>query len=53
MRQQFCSNFVDDHVLPSIIFNGDCLINNNISIPKIVINIYIYIYIYIYIFLTY
>ena len=33
--------FVDQHVLPDIIFNGHCLIKNNISIPKKVINLYI------------
>ena len=35
----FAATFVDDHVLRSIIFNGHCLINNNISIPKNVIYI--------------
>ena len=35
------SNFVDHHLLPGINFDGHCLINNNISIPKKVINIYI------------
>ena len=34
--------FVDLHSLPDIIFNGHCLIKNNISIPKNVINLYIY-----------
>ena len=48
----FAPTFADHHVLPDINFNGHCLINNNISIPKKVINIYIYIYIYIYIFVT-
>ena len=33
--------FVNHHVLPDINFNGNCLINNNISIPKKVINLYI------------
>ena len=33
--------FVDHHVLQDINFNGHCLINNNITIPKKVINIYI------------
>ena len=32
---------MDHHVLPDINFNGHCLTNNNISIPKNVINIYI------------
>ena len=35
--------FVDHHVLPNINFNRHCLINNNISIPKKVTNMYIYI----------
>ena len=29
----FAATFVDHHVLPDIIFNGHCLINNNISVP--------------------
>ena len=33
--------FVDHHVLPDINFNGNCLISNNISISKEVINLYI------------
>ena len=33
--------FVDHHSLPDINFNGHCLIKNNISIPKKVINLYI------------
>ena len=33
--------FVDHHSLPDINFNGHCLIKNNISILKKVINIYI------------
>ena len=37
----FAPTFVDHHVLPDINFNGHCLINNNISIPKKVINLYI------------
>ena len=36
---KFASTFVDHHVLPDIIFNGNCLIKNNISIPKKVINL--------------
>ena len=35
----FAATFVDRHVLPN--FNGHCLINNNIYIPKKVINLYI------------
>ena len=38
----YVSIFADDHVLLNINFNWHCLINNNISIPKKVINIYIY-----------
>ena len=38
----FETNFVDHHLLSDISFNEHCLINNNISIPKKVINIYIY-----------
>ena len=37
----FAPILVDHHVLPDINFNGHCLINNNISISKKVINIYI------------
>ena len=37
----FAPTFVNDHVLPQIHFNGHFLINNNISIPKKVINLYI------------
>ena len=37
----FAPTFVDHHVLPEINFNGHCLINNNISTPKKVINLYI------------
>ena len=46
-NRHFVPNFVDHHVLPDINFNGQCLINNNISIPKKVIYIYILkVYIY-------
>ena len=38
----FASTFVDHHLLPDIDFNAHCLIKNDISIPKKVINIYIY-----------
>ena len=38
----FATTFVDHHVLPVINFNGHCLIRNNISIHKKVINLYIY-----------
>ena len=37
----FASISVDHHVLPGKKFNGHCLIKNNISIPKKVINLYI------------
>ena len=37
----FAPTFVDHHVLPDINLNGLCLIKNNISIPKKVINLYI------------
>ena len=37
----FIPTFVNPHVLPEKNFNGHCLINNNISIPKKVINLYI------------
>ena len=37
----FAPTFVDHHLFLDITFNGDFLINNNISIPKKVINLYI------------
>ena len=37
----FAPTFVHHHVLPDISFNEHCLINNDISISKKVINIYI------------
>ena len=37
----FAPTFVDHHTLPDINFDGHCLIRNNISIPKKVINQYI------------
>ena len=37
----FAPAFVDHHLLPDISFNGHCLIKNNISVPKKVINLYI------------
>ena len=36
----FAPTFVHHHVLPDINSNGHCLINNNIFIPKKVINLY-------------
>ena len=35
----FAPTFVDNHLLPDINFNGQCLINNNISILKKVTNL--------------
>ena len=40
-NSNFAPTFVDYHVLPDIHFNGHCLIKNNISIPKKVIDLYI------------
>ena len=37
----FAPTFVDHNLLPSMTFNGHCLINNNISINNKVINLYI------------
>ena len=37
----FAPTFVDHHVLPEINFNEHCLIKNNTSIPKKVINLYV------------
>ena len=37
----YAPSFVDYYVLPGINFNGHCLINSNISVPKKVINMYI------------
>ena len=37
----FAQTFVNHHLLPDINFNGHCLINNKIYIPKKVINLYI------------
>ena len=37
----FAPNFVDHHLLQDMNFSGRCLIKNNISIPKKVINLYI------------
>ena len=37
----FVPTFVNHHLLPGINFNGHCSVNNNISIPKKVINLYI------------
>ena len=32
--------FVDHHSLPDMNFNGDCLIKNNTSLPKKLLNLY-------------
>ena len=37
----FAPTFVNHHILPGVNLNGHCLIKNNISIPKKVINLYI------------
>ena len=37
----FALTFVDHHLWPDISFNGHCFINDDISIPKKVINLYI------------
>ena len=36
----FAPSFVDHYLLPDINFHGHCLINNKISIPEKVINLY-------------
>ena len=38
----FAPTFVNDYILPGVNFNGHCLISNNISIPKNLINIYMF-----------
>ena len=38
---RFALTFVNHHLLPETSFNGYCLIKNNISTPKNVINLYI------------
>ena len=40
-ESNFGPTFVDHHLLPDMNFNGHCLIKNNISINKKVINLYI------------
>ena len=49
----FATTFAYHQVLPYITITGHCLINNNISIPKKVINISIYLSIYLYIYYIY
>ena len=41
LDSNFAPTFVDHYSLPGITLNGHCLIKNNISIPKKVINLYI------------
>ena len=41
LDSNFAATFVEHHVLPEINFSGHCLVSNNISIRKIVINLYI------------
>ena len=41
IRHNFASTFVDHHFLPDIKFYRHCLIKNNISVCKKVINLYI------------
>ena len=38
----FAPTFVDHHLLSDINFNGDCLIKNNISIPKKAIYLFLH-----------
>ena len=38
-ERNFAPNFVDHHLLPDINFNGHCLIKNNISMLKEIINL--------------
>ena len=42
LDSNFAPSFVDHHVIPDANFNGHCLIKNNVSIPKKVINLYIF-----------
>ena len=37
----FAAAFVNHYILPDLIFDGRCWINNKISTPKTVINLYI------------
>ena len=37
----FVPSFINHYILQDVNFNGYCLINNNISIPKKLINLYI------------
>ena len=37
----FAPTFVDHHLLPEKDFNGHCLMKNDVSVPKKVINLYI------------
>ena len=40
-KSTFAPTFFDHHILPDINFNGHCLIKNNISISRKVVNLYI------------
>ena len=40
--RNFAPTFADHHLLADINFNGHCVINNNISTPKKVINKFIF-----------
>ena len=40
-HSNFAPTFVDHHSSPNINFNGHCLMENNISVPKNVISLYI------------
>ena len=39
--RNFAPTFVDHHLLPDMTFNGHCLMKNNTSVAKKVINLYI------------
>ena len=39
LDSNFAPTFADHHLLPDTNFNGNCLIKNNISIPKKVTNL--------------
>ena len=41
-ESNFVPTFVDHYILPVVNFQRHCLMNNNISIPKKIINIYIF-----------
>ena len=41
LYSNFAPTFIDNYLLPDTNFNGHCLINNNMSFPKKVTNLYI------------